>query len=174
MSFEDDLKYANDVLRIRNEMIDETIFDGLPIQSTFSYNFKIKTYSILGKSARGSRIFGDVSTLQYKLEEDSRAPSVITSKSIVYIHDEEDAIMTIGREQMLPIVEYDEALYFQHSLLYSPEQLRMMVTLGVLRANPIMLKRDNTLSPCSFRFKIFTGYVPMLTKLLRYKDNGII
>lgn len=174
MSFEDDLKYANDVLRIRNEMIDETIFDGLPIQSTFSYNFKIKTYSIVGKSARGSRIFGDISSLQYNVDTDSRAPSVITSKSIVYIHDGEDAMMTIGKEQMIPIIEYDEATHFQHSLLYTPEQLRMMVTLGVLRANPIMLRRDKGISPFCLRFKIFTGYVPILTKLLRYKDNGII
>ena len=172
MSFEDDMKFANDVLRIRHEMIDETIFDGLPVSSTFSYNFKILTYSIAGLSERSTRIFGDISTFQYNVTEDSRAPSVITSKSIVYIHDDEDAIMTIGKEQVIPILEYDEALHFQHSLIYTSEQLRMMVTLGVLRTNPIM--KDGNVSARSFRFKIFTRYVPIITKLLRYKDNGII
>lgn len=172
MAFEDDLKFAKDVLRIRNEMVYETIFDWLPISSTFSYNFKILTYSINGLSNRSSRILGDISTFQYNVTEDSRAPSVITSKSIVYIHDDEDAIMTIGKEQVIPIIEYDEALYFQHSLIYTPEQLRMMVTLGVLRANPIM--KDGVVSGRSLRFKIFTGYIPIIRKLLRYKDNGII
>lgn len=173
MSFEDDMKFANDVLRIRNEMIDETIFDGLPIRSTFSYNFKIKTYSISGKSDRGSRIFGDISSLQFKLK-DANSPSLVTSKSIVYIHDDLDAYMTIGKEQEVPIIEFDEATYFQYSMIYTSEQLRMMVTLGVLRANPIMLRRDKGISPFCLRFKIFTYYVPILAKLLRYKDNGIL
>lgn len=158
------MKFANDVLRIRNAMVAGTIYDGLPIGWTFAHSNQVKSHRIRYKSDRGSRIFGDINCSSYDIGL-SLAPSFVTSKSIVYIHDGKDAIMTIGREQEVPIIEYTEELYFQHSLLYSDEQLRAMVVLSVLRFNP---------APNCLRFKIFWYYVPILAKLLRYKDNGIL
>ena len=165
MSYQDHLKFAKDILRIRDAILSGEIYEGLPIGWKFSMNNTTKLHSIKYKSDRGSRIFGDINTSNYYISTDAPAPSVVTSKSIVYIHDGRDAYMTIGREQEVPILEYTEELHFQHSLLYSDEQLRAMVALSTLRFNP---------APGCLRFKLFFGYVPVLAKLLRYKDYGII
>lgn len=164
MSYQVHLQFAKDILRIRDAMLSGEIYEGLPIGWQFSMDRTTKLHSIKYKDERGSRSIGDINTSSYLLS-DSLSSSVVTSKSIVYIHDGRDAYMTIGREQEIPIIEYDEASYFQHSLLYSDEQLKVMVALSVLRFNP---------NPRCLRVKIFTAYVPILAKLLRYKDNGIV
>lgn len=165
MSFEDDLKFANDVLRIRDAILSWEIYEGLSIGWSFSVTRTTKLHSIRYKSDRGSRIFGDINTSDYSISTDTYTQSIVTSKCFVYIDDGKDATMTIEREQEVPIIEYTEELHFQHSLLYSDEQLRAMVTLSTLRFNP---------APGCLRFKLFFSYVPVLAKLLRYKDNGII
>ena len=62
MSFNDDMQYAKDVMRIRNEMFDGTIFDGLPITASYDNNFQFKSFRLRGKSDRGARLLGDINT----------------------------------------------------------------------------------------------------------------
>ena len=172
--YEEHMKFANDVLRIRNAMVDEELDERLRIFWDYRQGYDLKCFKIHGKEAR-PHFFGDISSIHYDKSHFSNL-TVITSKSIVYMHDDRPAWMTIEStpEQQIDIIEYDEATHFQHSLLYSDKQLKALVVASVLRANPIMLKRDNTLSPYSLRFKIYWHYVPTIIKLMRYKDNGII
>lgn len=174
--FQEHMKFANDVLRIRQAMIDEELDHRFRIFWDYRSNYTVRMFKIHGKtSVERQLIFGECSTMHYTLGDDQLG-SVLTSKSIVYIHDDKPAWLTIEStpEESVEIVEYDEATHFQHSLVYSDNQLKALVVASVLRANPIMTKRNNTPSHFGMRFKIYWRYVPVLTKLLRYKDNGII
>ena len=169
------MKFANDVLRIRNAMVDEELNESLRIFWEYRSNYTIRMFKIHGNTSSRPMLFGDCSTMHYTLGDDQLG-SVITSKSIVYIHDDKPAWLTLESipEQSVDIVEYDESTHFQHSLIYSDTQLKALVVASVLRANPIMTKRNNTPSHFGMRFKIYWYYVPILAKLLRYKDNGIL
>lgn len=107
-----------------------------------------------------NRGFGDMINSTYTLKDD--AVTVALKNRIRYVASSSQLHINGA---LVDIEVYTEELYFQHSLLYSDEQLREIVIASILYANPI---------PECLRFTIYYEYVPMLAKLLRYKDNGII
>lgn len=159
MSLSKDIEFAYQVLRIRNEMVKETICDKLPVGWSFGANFQIKSYFI--RFRRGDRLFGDVNSYHY--DADVRS-SLINTLTFLHIRDS-DVVSFAYKEKDIPIVEYTEELYFQHSLLYSDEELRWLVVTSILHNNPNI--------NCK-RFKIRLEFVPIIIKLLRYSDYGII
>lgn len=169
MSYESDLQYAHDVMRIRNAMVNEELNERHRVFWDYRSNYQYKWYKIhyRGKAGlHGPANFGDVNSSHYLQSDDPLvAGTVITSKSIVFMDNDFDAWVTIGKAHSAKIEEYTEELYFQHSLVYSDEELRALVVASVLKQNPIKVCKH---------FKIFWDYVPVLTKLLRYADNGII
>lgn len=173
--YEEHMKFANDVLRIRNAMIDDTLNHRHCIFWDGNSSNHTKRFKIFSKHAYRPHYFGEVSTMFYSGE--GAMATVITSKSMVYSHDDKPALLTIGNvEEIIPIVEYDESLHFQHSLVYTEEQLKALVVASVLRGNPYPTTSWTgiDISGVGKRFKISWYYIPTILKLMRYADNGII
>lgn len=147
--FEEDLQYAKDILRIRNALHDGTI-DGVEINHGENQDLRYRV-----KSRADMKIFA---TIGYFDCTDKnlflRSESYISKKwifdfstSVYEIHDKQSDFPYIpnsinidhGAEIVVANVKsnYDEAAYFQDSLIYDAPILSNIVLMNYLYDNPL-------------------------------------
>lgn len=164
-TFEEDLQFANKVLRIRNAMITGELKTLPGVHEQTNPFLNELDFLFFGNVDLRSAPLGCLTF------EKGVSRSIISQRHISYnTNDDKIAVFNDDLEQYVEvdIVDYDESLYFQHSLLYTPCDLRYLVTASVLKANEIPDR------PNIHRFKFQLVHIPTIHKLLRYRDYGII
>ncbi|AZU97999.1 hypothetical protein SEPL_367 [Salmonella phage SE_PL] len=185
-SYDDDLQYAKDILRIRQALYDGTLVSGESsiITSSQTVTMHDITYEIdtitqqklanhngfnyyihlaKHKEDRHRHVFGHIR------EETTDAASVLTSKFIrlitskpqMLLGDVMSALLGKGVEMDLS-EDYTEERHFQDSLLYSIEQVKGIVVAHYLYKHPL---------PEYNCFKIFFHHIPTILKILDEKEK---
>lgn len=129
-SFEEDLKFANQILRIRTAAVDGTLFKdvafkfhdlgGGRFEITFDHNNRI-------------------STIGYLENRDDAFQTSYSGYARISYNSQKDTYTVIGSEEdyrFLPTAP-DEAWYFQESLIYNDEILRGAIIMKTLAATPM-------------------------------------
>lgn len=135
--YENALKYARLILRVRDGLIDGSI--GQEQRVTCKHEVDHTNFDkIVGK-----RFYTEIGTRPYSLgsvtkEANTHTFSIINSKVMIFDQRSNTCFLTMGDDDTFVITpNYDEGLYFQDSLLYSDAQMFYIVVVNYLAANPM-------------------------------------
>lgn len=168
-NYAEDKQFARDVVRVRDAMYNNE-FDGIKGILVREYSWGEKFYNF---QFNGRKVFMGEFTVLSKEDCETKEwhKIVVTPKSIVHVTCGKDCIMIVDGHSEFDIsntLDYDEDLYFLDALTYTGGQIRAKVVSKELDSS--VLDEFNR----NYRFKIYYRYVPVLIKLLRYKEYGIV
>lgn len=163
MSFNDDMQYAKDIMRIRNALLSGELNEshGVYYGLTNSIYGRGRIFHIFEDGAR--RVLGDITQ-----KDDDEGGSIITDKSIVHVSSSMRVVDTTVVDKRLCVYHllpgYDEAQHFQDTMLYS---------LGQVRSKTVINHLHTEAMPKFNRFKLFWYYIPILLAKLDGTDDSI-
>lgn len=151
--YEEDIKYANNVLRVRNALHDGTLNSEHNIEKSQARIGDIHVYGLVDER-RYNRL-ADIGNC-------INMPSIVSSKSLIHVSTINKALI----DDIIFDIEaiYDEAKHFQYSLLYTPEVLKHLTVLNYLHEYPLPTVQNY--------FKIYLYCIPMLIFILDGIENG--